>query len=415
MATLFSAAETFAAQEKYTEAIQQYEFLANGKRNSDKTRSKAAFALGKLFYATESPTSGRQKSLYWFRCAVSHGNLEAAKTLQNDTMLPRLLQLGLPLPLCCRTAENCQRDSDQMCCLCGNAIVISKKNVTVSACCGALTHAKCKHELGDVYCACPSCGRGFLKAGKRQFKQVQKHVKNGATWALSVLADLTYFGSGCKASPEKARKLYLRSAENGDAKGMYNYALLCQNGEGGSKDLYLAEKWFRGAIELGDAEAAVNLAAIMSKSAKNLKAHQLHLWGAAQGTSTFGYMESCCNLGMTYKNGRHGLEVNTALARQYFIQAASQGYIYARTVLEEMDVKEMGGRFCASCKITETSKRKFLHCKRCVCTHYCGHECQKNHWKVHKRYCKKRERLKKGNKGMLKTAKKTAKKAAASK
>ena len=157
MATLFSAAETFAAQEKYTEAIQQYEFLANGKRNSDKTRSKAAFALGKLFYATESPTSGRQKSLYWFRCAVSHGNLEAAKTLQNDTMLPRLLQLGLPLPLCCRTAENCQRDSDQMCCLCGNAIVISKKNVTVSACCGALTHAKCKHELGDVYCACPSC------------------------------------------------------------------------------------------------------------------------------------------------------------------------------------------------------------------------------------------------------------------
>ncbi len=43
---------------------------------------------------------------------------------------------------------------------------------------------------------------------------------------------------------------------------------------------------------------------------------------------------------------------------------------------------------CGLCEKKETSCGEFMNCSRCKKVAYCGRECQKKHWKVHKRECK---------------------------
>lgn len=43
-------------------------------------------------------------------------------------------------------------------------------------------------------------------------------------------------------------------------------------------------------------------------------------------------------------------------------------------------------RKCAYCNKSDT---KLLRCGRCKTTYYCSKECQKPHWKKHKKVCKK--------------------------
>jgi len=47
-------------------------------------------------------------------------------------------------------------------------------------------------------------------------------------------------------------------------------------------------------------------------------------------------------------------------------------------------------RKCANCNITETQlQRDLLRCCGCKDSFYCSKNCQKSHWKVHKKYCGK--------------------------
>jgi hypothetical protein len=46
---------------------------------------------------------------------------------------------------------------------------------------------------------------------------------------------------------------------------------------------------------------------------------------------------------------------------------------------------------CASCGITQGNGTKLKICTACKLMKYCSVECQKNHWKHHKKACKKRE------------------------
>jgi hypothetical protein len=63
--------------------------------------------------------------------------------------------------------------------------------------------------------------------------------------------------------------------------------------------------------------------------------------------------------------------------------------------LVKKDFKEMGGdregrkERCASCGVEGSGDKKLLRCGACGSVSYCGPDCQKQHWKVHKTTCKK--------------------------
>lgn len=47
------------------------------------------------------------------------------------------------------------------------------------------------------------------------------------------------------------------------------------------------------------------------------------------------------------------------------------------------------GAACAGCGVVGTKHKK---CARCETTYYCGTDCQRSHWKVHKKTCKPQDR-----------------------
>ena len=55
------------------------------------------------------------------------------------------------------------------------------------------------------------------------------------------------------------------------------------------------------------------------------------------------------------------------------------------------DDVENGIRKCAFCK---ANKSKLLRCGRCKAVYYCSVDCQRPHWKTHKKICKKKQKAK---------------------
>ena len=47
---------------------------------------------------------------------------------------------------------------------------------------------------------------------------------------------------------------------------------------------------------------------------------------------------------------------------------------------EEKSTKD---KICVACQMNDAVKV----CSRCHCTRYCSRDCQKTHWKCHKKYC----------------------------
>jgi hypothetical protein len=42
---------------------------------------------------------------------------------------------------------------------------------------------------------------------------------------------------------------------------------------------------------------------------------------------------------------------------------------------------------CRKCKKSDDASERFKQCSRCKVTYYCGRDCQKDHWRIHKKEC----------------------------
>ena len=56
--------------------------------------------------------------------------------------------------------------------------------------------------------------------------------------------------------------------------------------------------------------------------------------------------------------------------------------------IETTEVEGVQVTSCGNCGIDEETLGQFRMCSQCKSTYYCNSECQKSHWKIHKKECK---------------------------
>lgn len=77
-----------------------------------------------------------------------------------------------------------------------------------------------------------------------------------------------------------------------------------------------------------------------------------------------------------------------ALRNMALIVAAGRGDEAAKAEMEEKGLYRFAVEACKVCGKTEDEEVKLKKCARCKKIVYCGVQCQKMHWKVHKKVCK---------------------------
>ena len=118
----------------------------------------------------------------------------------------------------------------------------------------------------------------------------------------------------------KARELHLKAARLGSLGSLYNYASMCEQGDGGSIDLPSAIKWYKIAYIRGQSRATTNLGGMYESGTGVLqnyeRAAELFKKAADAGQGNAMY-----RLALMYLEGR-GVKQSYRSAREYFLKSS---------------------------------------------------------------------------------------------
>ncbi|KAJ1622092.1 hypothetical protein T492DRAFT_913713 [Pavlovales sp. CCMP2436] len=228
-------------------------------------------------------------------------------------------------------------------------------------------------------------------------------------------------GKGVPQNDDEAARLYRRAAEQGHPLGQYNLAQHHAQGIGVPQDDAEAARLFRLAAEQGNAAAQFNLALLNAQGRgvpqdDRETARYLHL-AAEQGLAPAQF-----NLANCYTRVRDGLPQDDREAARLFHLAAEQGDADAQLNFGGNDLSQLNlGRLlleeAAAGRQTEDEEvrlealgalSKYAHdpdvvkaccigcgktlklraCSKCLTARFCGAECVRRMWAVHKQSCK---------------------------
>ena len=103
------------------------------------------------------------------------------------------------------------------------------------------------------------CLSAFAEVTPEQVKKIKELAEKGDAISQYNLGWYYANGEGVSKDLAEAAKWYRKSADQGNAYAQYNLGWYYANGKGVSKDLAEAVKWFRKSAEQGYAEAQYNL------------------------------------------------------------------------------------------------------------------------------------------------------------
>ena len=94
------------------------------------------------------------------------------------------------------------------------------------------------YDLAIGYCHLHGFG-DFVQDKKKGYDIVNKYYKNNndSSLAQCVVGNIYHYGLGVAKKFKKAFELYTKSAKDDFAKGQFNLGLICEKGEGATKDL----------------------------------------------------------------------------------------------------------------------------------------------------------------------------------
>ena len=151
-----------------------------------------------------------------------------------------------------------------------------------------------------------------------------------------ILGTMYCNGHGVGQNYEQALYWFRKAAEQGHARGQYNFGFIYYEGRGVEKNNGRAAYWFRKAAEQGNARGQVKLGFMYTNGRGVEQNYELAVyWSrkAAEQDNAYGQW----NLGAMYMLGR-GVEQNDEQAVNWFRKAAEQGNAYAQEDLIKLGI-----------------------------------------------------------------------------
>ena len=153
-------------------------------------------------------------------------------------------------------------------------------------------------------------------------------AKLGSARALFELGEGYYAGLyGIKQDDAKAAEYARASAEGGNARGMYLYALLLYKGQGVKTDKSAALSWFEKAADAGNVQAQSFLGA-QYYAGEAVEQSYSRAWAYAKPAADFGDARACYTAGRCLYFG-YGTMQNAKRAVSCFLTAADGGILEA--------------------------------------------------------------------------------------
>jgi len=174
-------------------------------------------------------------------------------------------------------------------------------------------------------------------------QQLQAEVEAGNVGAIVCLAFMYDEPDNLPNFPydlKKARSLYKRAAEAGNAFAQMSFANMCHYGQGGEEDLELAFKWYLAAAEQGEPESQMHVARIYEAGRigePNLVAAESWYMKAVEN----GHELAATNLGLMYYQAAKN-DADYEKSFQLFSFAADKGDGLAHYHLAHMHVNGHG-------------------------------------------------------------------------
>jgi len=271
---------------------------------------------------------------------------------------------------------------------------------------------------------CPLCRSELPLTEEDRFRCVENNVQNHEDWAWAHYKLGCYHdqGIGCLLDPKQAFIYFEKAANMGDISetlvASHELGNCYIQGKGVDKSQAKAIHWYKQSANAGFALSHFSLGQIYHSQGKFTDAFRLFELGANQGQN-----ESQCSLAYCYE---HGVGVQPSLQKSIFWnkQAANNGNQlamanYAANILQITAMQNAGkvdlvgksvipealywarkskaaghqeagtlisqietgaSRACTNCKriLPSSEPRK---CSQCKAAHYCGRDCQLQHWK----------------------------------
>jgi hypothetical protein len=316
---------------------------------------------------------------------------------------------------------------DHNCLVCLEELPLLDHNCHRLTCCGKKMHTFCVEGIVgsnmsyEQKFSCPHCHQPH-RGGKGLIKRLRKWVKKGTPWAQCMLGEHYFDGNEVPQSYHRAKDLYALAVEGGDANAMNHLGEMYAQplGQCVEQSWEKALALFKRAAKLGEPQAQCHLARMYNEGicvGKSFgKAFALYKLSAEQGNVQAQFMMGgmCLQQLQRPEFQETPAEQDPVAAVKMIFQskmwlkkAAAQGDMSAINTLNSgVNIKgfsalldacaEAGSKMCSECGALETlettdtgNNHKLKPCSRCRAVLYCNTACQKQHWKFHKKDCKK--------------------------
>ena len=184
-------------------------------------------------------------------------------------------------------------------------------------------------------------GQGVARDYATAVQYFRRSADGGYHWGQLNLGGMMESGLATPhRDPAAAAEFYRKSAAGGNSQAMYNLARLHERGDGVSKDMVEAVKWFRAAAAKGHKDAVLRVAQIDASqpppsSTTSTVAKAAPISPLASNLTPRASADQF-ELGLDHYDGRKGRPIDRGEAAKWFRLAADQGHAAAQNLLGHM-------------------------------------------------------------------------------